>query len=128
MSMKELDSGWTIKDGDICHFKQVDWEWASDELDRKADLLYAIETFDGALADEGQFVQQNTYLIPGYVNALLKAVLIQATPSSDDVFEIRVATKEEVGKWHALFDYYHDALFPPAISEQQVEELVSSHK
>jgi hypothetical protein len=78
------------------------------------------------LADDGHNVHQNTFLVLGYVNALMKAMQIQALPYPDDVLEIRLATEEEAARWDVLYDYYHDAMFPPALSEEQVEDLLSS--
>jgi hypothetical protein len=121
--MKELESGWTVGNGDIYHFKHVDKEWAFGELESRDDQLWAIEVIHSTLADDGKSVHQNTFLVWGYTNALAKAAQIQAAPYPDEVLEIRPATDEEIDKWHVLFDFYERAIFPPALSEEQVEEL-----
>ncbi len=126
MSEKELESGWAVEGGDIYHFKHVDQQWAFNELERRSDLLYAVEVIHGTLADDGRSVHQNTFLVLGYVNALMKALQIQALPYPDDVLEIRQATEKEERQWLMLQKQYKDAMYPPALSEQQVDELMNS--
>ena len=128
MSKKEMDRGWTVSGGSIYHFKHVDREWADSQLEGHDNLLYAVEVIHHTLADEDHNVHQNTFLVWGYVEALLKAVQIQGAPYPDDVLGIRPATEKENMQWRALFNHYEDALFPPALSEQQVDELLSSEE
>jgi hypothetical protein len=122
--MNTIANGWAVESGaGVYHFEHIPSS-AAEDLMKKCENMYVIETVNWTLADK-KSVHLNKYFAPGLISAIgMAAQLVSSLQEvAEDIVAIREATPQEEALFFAALDHFESQL-PSALSDSDVSQML----